>query len=265
MRESFLNPPTLKKFELLMTPEARLNRTLPLLLHIATVTTGLIDAISYLALGHVFTANMTGNIVFLGFAVGGAPGLSLTRSLTALVAFLIGALIGGRAALRLSEVSTPRWLTTALSLESALLLVATLAAINLRNSSGSSFQVYSIIVLTACAWDSKRDSSQDGDPRSHDYGSYPDHHWSRSRFKIRRRYESTMAPPASRRSTDVLWSSDRNAVTKALVGVALGYRDTLVNLLCRHIKETARCFGDACIVTTSRRAFAKVKADTIGL
>ena len=134
-----------------MTTETRLNHTLPLLLHIATTITGLIDAISYLALGHVFTANMTGNVVFIAFAVAGVPGLSLTRSLTALVAFLLGALIGGRVATRLSEVSTSRWITTALSLESALLLVATLAAINFRNSSGSSFQLYSIIVLTACA------------------------------------------------------------------------------------------------------------------
>ncbi len=50
-----------------MTSET-LNYKLPLLLHIATVTTGLIDAISYLGLGHVFTANMTGNVVFLAFA-----------------------------------------------------------------------------------------------------------------------------------------------------------------------------------------------------
>jgi uncharacterized membrane protein YoaK (UPF0700 family) len=134
-----------------MTPEIRLNHTLPLLLHVATAITGLIDAISYLALGHVFTANMTGNVVFLAFAVAGAPGLSITRSLTALIAFLIGALIGGRVATRLSEALTPSWITTALSLECVLLLAATLAAINFRDSSGSSFQLYSIIVLTACA------------------------------------------------------------------------------------------------------------------
>jgi len=70
-----------------MKPETRLNRTLPLLLHIATAITGLIDAISYLALGHVFTANMTGNVVFVAFAVAGVPGLSFTRSLTALFAW----------------------------------------------------------------------------------------------------------------------------------------------------------------------------------
>jgi len=55
-----------------------------------------------------------------------------------------------------------------------------------------------------------------------------------------------MAPTASSRSPDVLWSSDRNAATKALAGVPLGYRDTLVNLLCRDINETASRFGDAC-------------------
>jgi len=134
-----------------MTPETPNNHTLPLLLHIATATTGLIDAISYLGLGHVFTANMTGNVVFLAFAVAGAPGLSILRSLTALVAFFIGAVIGGRVATRLSELVRPNWVTTALTMESALLLAATLAAISFRDSSGSSFQLYSIIVLTACA------------------------------------------------------------------------------------------------------------------
>jgi len=61
-----------------------------------------------------------------------------------------------------------------------------------------------------------------------------------------------MAPTASSRSLDVLWSIDRNAATKALARVALGYRDTLVNLLCSDINETASSFGDACVVTTNR-------------
>lgn len=134
-----------------MPPETRLNNTLPLLLHIATTVTGLIDAISYLALGHVFTANMTGNVVFLAFAVAGAPGLSIERSLTALVAFLIGALIGGRLATRASELVRPNWVTTALTIETALLLVATLAAVNFRDSSRSLWQSYLVIVLTAVA------------------------------------------------------------------------------------------------------------------
>jgi len=66
-----------------------------------TITTGLIDAVSVLGLGRVFTANMTGNIVFLGFAIAGAPGFSPARSVTAIAAFLAGAIVGGRLGLRL--------------------------------------------------------------------------------------------------------------------------------------------------------------------
>jgi len=56
------------------------DRRLPALLLALTAVTGLVDAVSYLALGHVFTANMTRNIVLLGFAVAGASGLSVARS-----------------------------------------------------------------------------------------------------------------------------------------------------------------------------------------
>jgi uncharacterized membrane protein YoaK (UPF0700 family) len=76
---------------------------LPPLLVVLTVVTGLVDAVSYIALGHVFVANMTGNVVFLGFAVAGASGLSVTASLAALAAFLVGALVGGRMGVRLGE------------------------------------------------------------------------------------------------------------------------------------------------------------------
>jgi len=57
---------------------------LPVLLLALTAVTGFVDAVSYLALGHVFTANMTGNVVFLGFAMAAAPGLSMARSGAAL-------------------------------------------------------------------------------------------------------------------------------------------------------------------------------------
>jgi uncharacterized membrane protein YoaK (UPF0700 family) len=69
-----------------------------------TVVSGFIDAVSFLGLGHVFTANMTGNVLLIGFAVAGAAGFSLTASLCALGAFLVGALAGGRLALRFRPV-----------------------------------------------------------------------------------------------------------------------------------------------------------------
>jgi uncharacterized membrane protein YoaK (UPF0700 family) len=69
---------------------------LPPLLVGLTFVTGLVDAFSYLLLGHVFVANMTGNVVFLGFAFAGAPGFSIPPSLVALGSFVFGALIGGK-------------------------------------------------------------------------------------------------------------------------------------------------------------------------
>jgi uncharacterized membrane protein YoaK (UPF0700 family) len=68
---------------------------LPALLLIMTTVTGLVDAVSILSLGRVFVANMTGNVVFVGFALAGAPGFSLAASLSALAGFLVGALLGG--------------------------------------------------------------------------------------------------------------------------------------------------------------------------
>ena len=64
---------------------------LPILLLGLTVLTGTIDAVSILSLGRVFVANMTGNVVFVGFALAGAPGFSLAASLFALGGFLVGA------------------------------------------------------------------------------------------------------------------------------------------------------------------------------
>src|SRR5437879_7038309 len=101
--------------------------SLPLLLLVLTVTTGLIDAVSVLGLGRVFTANMTGNIVFLGFALARVPEFSARRSLAALAAFLIGAVIGGRLGMRLDH-SRQRWLLRVAVIESSLLFTAALAA-----------------------------------------------------------------------------------------------------------------------------------------
>ena len=67
----------------------------PMLVVLTTVT-GLIDAFSYLVLGHVFVANMTGNVVFCAFALAGAKGFSLSASLLALGSFSVGAVVAGR-------------------------------------------------------------------------------------------------------------------------------------------------------------------------
>src|SRR5580658_9998182 len=68
-----------------------------------TLLSGLIDAVCYLGLGRVFTANMTGNVVVLGFAAAGAPGFTMSATLTSLGVFLAGAALGGRIAGRVRE------------------------------------------------------------------------------------------------------------------------------------------------------------------
>jgi uncharacterized membrane protein YoaK (UPF0700 family) len=61
-----------------------------------TFSTGIADAVGYLGLDKVFTANMTGNVVILGMAIAGADDLPVVGPLVALFAFMLGAAIGGR-------------------------------------------------------------------------------------------------------------------------------------------------------------------------
>jgi uncharacterized membrane protein YoaK (UPF0700 family) len=123
---------------------------LPAVLLVLTITTGLIDAVSVLGLGRVFTANMTGNIVFLGFALAAAPGFSPSRSLTALGAFLVGTVVGGRLTVRLE--SSRRWLVVAAGVESAALLTAAVLALGYeRGAEPLVSRTYALIALTAVA------------------------------------------------------------------------------------------------------------------
>ena len=78
-----------------MTADRPLGPLLVLLVCL-TVVTGLVDAFSYLRLGHVFVANMTGNVVFLGFGLAGVGEISIVASLFAVFAFALGAAVSGR-------------------------------------------------------------------------------------------------------------------------------------------------------------------------
>jgi uncharacterized membrane protein YoaK (UPF0700 family) len=82
-----------------------------------TFSSGAVDVISFLALGKVFTAFMTGNLVFLGLGVAGAGGPGVVRVLIAIGAFAAGVY----GATRIVEGSAdagvwPRRVSTALSL-----------------------------------------------------------------------------------------------------------------------------------------------------
>lgn len=81
-----------------------------------TFATGMVDAVSVLALGHVFVANMTGNVIFLGFWFVPHSGVDLTAAAVAFASFGAGTVVGGRLARHL-DGDERRWLSVALGLE----------------------------------------------------------------------------------------------------------------------------------------------------
>jgi uncharacterized membrane protein YoaK (UPF0700 family) len=94
---------------------------------VLTFTTGLVDAGSYLGLGRVFTANMTGNVVLLGFGIAGSGGLPVLAPLVSLASFLLGAGAGGVLAQRMGE-RHPAHLARALAIEVSLIGIAAILA-----------------------------------------------------------------------------------------------------------------------------------------
>lgn len=125
---------------------------LPMLLLLLSVTTGLVDAISVLGLGKVFTANMTGNVVFLGFAAVGTPGFRVAPYCVALAGFLIGALVAGRIGKLRQGRPLRGWLITAASVEAVLMWIAAIVAIDFDVATQAPQpRLFAIIVLTALA------------------------------------------------------------------------------------------------------------------
>jgi uncharacterized membrane protein YoaK (UPF0700 family) len=134
----------------LVPPRGDRHGPLPPLLLALTVVTGVVDAVSYLALGHVFVANMTGNVVFLGFALAGAEGLSALASVVAMTAFLAGALAGGRVAARCAA-HRGKVLAIAVAAQTVLAAAAALAAALFDGDRVGSPLRYTLIVLLGLA------------------------------------------------------------------------------------------------------------------
>jgi uncharacterized membrane protein YoaK (UPF0700 family) len=115
---------------------------------VLTFTTGLVDAVSYLGLGRVFTANMTGNIVLLGFGIAGGYGLPVVAPLVSLGAFLVGSAAGGVLARRIGHRHVQH-VARALWIESGLVLAAVIvaAATDVRPSTVSGDVVIALLAL----------------------------------------------------------------------------------------------------------------------
>lgn len=133
-----------------MQPAATHDRRLHFSLYAVTFVTGMIDAAGFIGMGRVFTANMTGNVVLLAFAVAGVPELSIARSVAALLAFLVGAVLAGRLFLRMGTNDRHRWLGIALLFESICTLSsATLAWTTRGHLTPESPAMLGVIALSA--------------------------------------------------------------------------------------------------------------------
>jgi uncharacterized membrane protein YoaK (UPF0700 family) len=122
------------------------------LLLLLSLTTGLVDAITVLGLGRVFTANMTGNVVFLGFAAAGAPGFQVLPYVAAIVSFLVGAAAAGLFRQLYQEEQPGNWLLHASVLEASLLWCAAAAATKFDvETQQPAAGLFAIIALTGSA------------------------------------------------------------------------------------------------------------------
>lgn len=92
-----------------------------------TFATGLADSISILVLGHVFVANMTGNVIFLGFWLAPRTSVDLTAVVVALPTFVCTTILSGRMSRHFADRTRP-WITTVLAVEIGLLVVLAIAA-----------------------------------------------------------------------------------------------------------------------------------------
>jgi uncharacterized membrane protein YoaK (UPF0700 family) len=116
-----------------------------------TWVAGTIDAIGYLALGHVFTANMTGNAVLLGIAIGQRQGLAAIRSIVALAGFVLGVSIGALLAHRSGPQASLRRAFLGPALVEAIILAAFALVFHLPSIPRNQTSLYVLIALSAVA------------------------------------------------------------------------------------------------------------------
>jgi uncharacterized membrane protein YoaK (UPF0700 family) len=134
--------------DVLAPPLNDANGPLSPMLLLLTVLTGLVDAVSYLQLGHVFVANMTGNVVFLGFALARGPRLFRLAIDHRHCRILSGAVAGGRLSKR-EGIDRPRLLGSAVWIKMGFVMTAMIVAFVLGPSEPTT--TYACIVLLGLA------------------------------------------------------------------------------------------------------------------
>jgi uncharacterized membrane protein YoaK (UPF0700 family) len=116
-----------------------------------TAAAGSTDAVSFLGLGRVFTANMTGNLVLLGIAIAQGQLASSIRAVIAFAGFVVGVVVGVRVTARPEPPAVwPRSVTLALVGELGLLL-ALLAGWEITGDRPGALALDVLIALSAGA------------------------------------------------------------------------------------------------------------------
>jgi len=133
-----------------LVPSGTARTAAALVLVALTVATGVVDAFSYLVLGHVFVANMTGNVIFIAVSLAGAPEFSLPASVVSLLAFVVGAVGAARLGRRVGA-HRGRQVLVLCAVETVLLATAFGCAELVANPFTGGWG-YLLIVLTALAW-----------------------------------------------------------------------------------------------------------------
>ncbi|MFF4369580.1 YoaK family protein [Streptomyces sp. NPDC001594] len=103
--------------------DVRAGRRLTVLLLVLTWVTGLVEAVSLLALGPVFTAMQTGNVLFLSFGPAHQGHLPALAPGVSLLSFALGAVCAARLE-GAAQARGRHWFVLGLSVEAALITVA---------------------------------------------------------------------------------------------------------------------------------------------
>jgi len=116
-----------------------------------TVTAGAVDAVTFLGLGHAFSALATGNVLLLGFGVANAPGAPIARPAEALAAFVAGVAASHSIIMRVSGRGR-RWFVIALAGEVAVICGAGVYAATISGTKSlPAHAMVIVVVLLGCA------------------------------------------------------------------------------------------------------------------
>ena len=114
-----------------------------------TLVAGSADALGFISLGHVFTSNMTGNLVLMGISLSEGRNADTLRSLLAFLAFVLGAGLGAGICRRTSRPETlARAVTITLACEAALLMVFALGSTSFHPREQAAFAYVLIALLS---------------------------------------------------------------------------------------------------------------------